>query len=61
MNGLKTEVHPLTRLPGFIVILAIGLAIIGYGTTLHELNPNWVIAIGIIFLIIAVLSITVVR
>jgi hypothetical protein len=54
-------VHPLSRIPGFVIILAVGLAIIGYGITLQELNPNWVIIIGIFFLIIAVLSVTVVR
>jgi len=53
--------HPLSRLPGFVTILIVGLAIIGYGITLPTLDPNWVIAIGIIFVIIALLAITVVR
>ena len=54
--------HPLSRIPGFVIILVIGLAIIGYGITL-ELYPNGVIVIviGIVFLLIAILSITVVR
>jgi hypothetical protein len=60
MSNETVKMHPLSRIPGFVIILVIGLAIIGYGTTL-ELDPNWVIAIGIIFLIIAILSITVVR
>ena len=53
--------HPLSKLPGFVIILIVGIAIIGYGLTLHDLDPNWVVAIGIIFVIISVLSITVVR
>lgn len=52
--------HPLLRIPGFVITLAIGLGIIGYGITL-ELDPNWVISLGIIFLIITILSIIVVR
>ena len=61
MSNQAVKVHPLSRIPGFVIILAVGLAIIGYGITLQELNPNWVIIIGIFFLIIAVLSVTVVR
>lgn len=53
--------NPLSRMPGFIIILIAGLIIVGYGVTLQDLNPNWVIAIGIVLLIIAVLSIVVVR
>ncbi len=53
--------HPLSRLPGFVTILIVGLAIIGYGMTLPKLDPNWVIAIGVIFLIVALLAITVVK
>ncbi|MEM2759706.1 MAG: hypothetical protein QXU32_06265 [Nitrososphaerales archaeon] len=53
--------HPLSRIPGFVIILVVGLAIVVYGMTLQELYPNWVIAVGIIFLIIAILSVTVVR
>ncbi len=58
----SVRMHPLSRIPGFVIILAIGLAIIGYGITL-ELYPNGVIGIviGIVFLLIAILSITVVR
>jgi hypothetical protein len=52
--------HPILKIPGFVLILVAGLAIIGYGLTL-ELTPNWVITIGVILLIVAVLSITVVR
>lgn len=52
--------HPLLKIPGFVLILAVGLAVMGYGLSL-ELTPNWVIAIGIILLVVAVLSITVVR
>jgi len=48
-------------MPGFVTILIVGLAIIGYGITLPDLNPNWVIVIGIILIIIAILAITVVR
>ena len=51
----------LSRLPGFVTILIVGLAIIGYGITLRDLDPNWVIIIGIILIIIAILAITVVR
>jgi hypothetical protein len=51
----------LSRLPGFVTILIVGLAIIGYGATLSDLDPNWVIAIGIILIIIAILAITVVK
>ena len=53
--------HPLSRLPGFVTILIVGLVIIGYGMTLPDLDPNWVIAVGIIFIVIAILAITVVR
>ncbi|MFQ5920653.1 MAG: hypothetical protein ACE5JV_01385 [Nitrososphaerales archaeon] len=53
--------HLLSRLPGFVTILIVGLAIIGYGFTLPELNPNWVIGIGIVFVIIAILAIVVVK
>lgn len=55
------RMHPLLKLPGFVIILIVGIAIIGYGLTLHDLDPNWVITIGIIFVIISILSITVVR
>ncbi len=48
-------------MPGFVTILILGLAMIGYGMTLPELNPNWVIGIGVFFIIIAILAITVVR
>jgi len=48
-------------MPGFVTILIVGLAIIGYGITLPDLNPNWIIVIGIILIIIAILAITVVR
>jgi len=51
----------LSKMPGFVTILIVGLAIIGYGITLPDLNPNWVIVIGIILIIIAILAITVVR
>jgi hypothetical protein len=53
--------HPLSRLPGFVTILVVGLVIIGYGITLPDLKPNWVMAIGVILIIIAILAITVVR
>ena len=53
--------HPLSKMPGFVTILLVGLAVIGYGMTLHDLDPNWVIAVGIIFIAIAILAITVVR
>jgi len=53
--------RPLSRLPGFVTLLIVGLAIIGYGMTLSDLDPNWVIAVGIIFIAIAILAITVVR
>ena len=52
--------HPISRIPGFVIIMVIGLAIIGYGLTL-DLNPNWIVPIGVIFIIIAILSVTVVR
>jgi len=48
-------------MPGFVTILLVGLAIIGYGITLPDLNPNWFIGIGVFFIIIAILAITVVR
>ncbi|MGH9923364.1 MAG: hypothetical protein ACRD38_11490 [Nitrososphaerales archaeon] len=51
----------LSRMPGFVTLLLVGLAIIGYGITLPDLNPNWVIGIGLIPIIIAILAITVVR
>lgn len=53
--------HILSRMPGFVTILLVGLAIIGYGMTLPDLNPNWIIGIGVFFIIIAILAITVVR
>lgn len=53
--------HPLSRLPGFVTLLIVGLAIIGYGATLPELNPNWVIGIGVVLIILAILAITVVK
>lgn len=53
--------NPLSRLPGFATILIAGLAIIGYGATLPELDPNWVILIGLGFIVVAVLAVTVVR
>lgn len=56
-----SKMRLLSRLPGFVTILIVGLAIIGYGITLHDLDPNWVIIIGIILIIIAILAITVVR
>lgn len=56
-----SKMHLLSRLPGFVTILIVGLAIIGYGFTLPELNPNWVIGIGIVFVIIAILAIVVVK
>ena len=31
----SVRIHPLSRIPGFVIILAIGLAIIGYGITLE--------------------------
>lgn len=52
--------HPLTRIPGFIIILVIGITTIAYGITLN-LDPNWVVILGIMLLIIAILSVTVVR
>ncbi len=57
----NSKMHPLSRLPGFVTILIVGLIIIGYGMTLPTLDPNWVIAIGVVFLIVALLAITVVR
>ncbi|MFQ5969870.1 MAG: hypothetical protein ACE5J2_05205 [Nitrososphaerales archaeon] len=57
----QKRMHLLSRMPGFIIILIVGIAIIGYGLTLHDVDPNWVVGIGIIFVIISVLSITVVR
>ena len=60
-QNIARKMHPLSRLPGFVTILIVGLAIIGYGMTLPELDPNWVIAVGIVFIIIAILAITVVR
>lgn len=60
-NDKPVSMNPLSRMPGFIIILIAGLIIVGYGVTLQDLNPNWVIAIGIVLLIIAVLSIVVVR
>jgi hypothetical protein len=56
-----SKMRLLSRLPGFVTILIIGLAIIAYGATLPELDPNWVIAIGLVFIVIAILAITVVR
>jgi len=53
--------HPLWRLPGFVTILIVGLAILGYGITLRDLDINWVMGIGVILIIIAILAITVVR
>ena len=60
-SAKQKRMHPLLKLPGFVIILIVGIAIIGYGLTLHDLDPNWVITIGIIFVIISILSITVVR
>jgi hypothetical protein len=53
--------HLLSRMPGFVTLILVGLAIIGYGVTLPDLNPNWVIGIGVIPIVIAILAITVVR
>jgi hypothetical protein len=53
--------HVLSRMPGFVTLLILGSAIIGYGMTLQDLDPNWVIGIGIIPIVIAILAITVVR
>ena len=61
LDAEDSTMHLLARLPGFVTFLIIGLAIIAYGATLHELDPNWVIAIGIVFVVIAILAITVVR
>ena len=60
-QNISGKMHPLSRLPGFVTLLIVGLAIIGYGITLPDLKPNWVIAIGAAFIIVAILAITVVR
>ena len=51
----------ISRLPGFVTILAAGLAVIGYGLTRPELNPNWIIGIGVVLIAISILSVTVVK
>jgi hypothetical protein len=51
----------LSRIPGFVTILIVGLSIIAYGATMPDLNPNWVIGIGVLLVIIAILAITVVK
>jgi hypothetical protein len=52
--------HPLSRIPGFLMILTVGVVVISYSVTL-DINPNWVLAVGIILVILGILSITVVR
>lgn len=51
----------LSRVPGFVTILIVGLAILGYGMTIRDLDINWVMGIGVILIILAILAITVVR
>jgi len=60
-NEKRDWMRLLSRLPGFVTILIIGLALIGYGLTLPELKPNWVLGIGIALVVVAILAVTVVK
>lgn len=50
----------LFRLPGFVTIILVGIAIIIYGMTL-DLEPNWVMGIGTLLIIIGLMAATLVK
>lgn len=50
----------LSRLPGFVTIIIIGASIILYGITL-DIEPNWVMGIGTLLLILGLMAATLVK
>ncbi len=45
----------LHKLPGFVTILIVGIAILAYGATL-DMEINWVMGIGTLLIIISLMA-----
>jgi hypothetical protein len=50
----------LFRLPGFVTILIVGVAILLYGTT-FDMDPNWIMGFGTLLIIIGIMAATLVK